>query len=84
MTSWRRQICRQVGERMKNKEQIQRDLAIAFDFVEQLVETPKMLDNIPDGSSIAFLDEENVKREKPTKKDVVKKYAKIKRHFEVL
>lgn len=69
---------------MKNNEQIQRDLAIAFDFVEQIIETPDMLDKIPEGSSITFLDDENVKTEKLKHKNTSKKYVKVKRHFEVL
>ena len=69
---------------MTNKEQIQRDIAIAFDFVEQIIDSPDMLDKIPEGSSITFLDEENVKPEKSIEKDTKKKYVKVKRHFEVL
>jgi len=69
---------------MKNKEQIQRDIAIAFDFVEQIIETPDILDKIPDGTSVTFLDSENVKPEKPVSRSTSKKYIKVKRHFEVL
>lgn len=69
---------------MTNKEQIQRDIAIAMDFVEQIIDNPDILDKIPDGAAITFLDEENVKPEKFIKKDIAKKYVKVKRHFEVL
>lgn len=69
---------------MTNKEQIQRDIAIAFDFVDQIIETPDMLDQIPDGTSVTFLDSENVKPEKPIDKSTSKKYIKVKRRFEVL
>ena len=69
---------------MTNKEQIQRDIAIAFDFVEQIVDNPDILDKIPDGTSITFLDNENVKPEKLVTKDTAKKYVKVRRHFEVL
>ena len=43
---------------MTNKEQVQRDIAIAFDFVEQIIENPDILDKIPHGTSVTFLDEE--------------------------
>ena len=69
---------------MTNKEQIQRDMAIAFDFVEQIIDNPDILDKIPDDTSITFLDSENVKLEKPVSRDNSKKYVKVKRHFEVL
>jgi hypothetical protein len=69
---------------MSNKEQIQRDITIAFDFVEQIVDNPDLLDKIPDGAEITFLDNENVKPEKITLKDTSKKYVKVRRHFEVL
>ena len=69
---------------MTNKEQIQRDIAIAFDFVEQIIDNPDILDKIPDGTAITFLDSENVKPEKHISKNSAKKYVKVKRHFEVL
>lgn len=69
---------------MTNKEQIQRDIAIAFDFVEQILDNPDILDKIPDSTAITFLDGENVKPEKHIGRDTAKKYVKVKRHFEVL
>lgn len=69
---------------MTNKEQIQRDMAIAFDFVEQIIDNPALLDKIPEGSAITFLDEENKKTEKRINKIPEKKYVKVKRHFEIL
>jgi hypothetical protein len=69
---------------MTNKEQIQRDMAVAFDFVEQIVENPDIIDKIPEGSAVTFLDEENKKAEKKAKKNPAKKYVRVKRHFEVI
>ena len=69
---------------MSNKEQIQRDIAIAFDFVGQIIDHPDLLNKIPDGAEITFLDNENVKLEKLVIKDTAKKYVKVRRHFEVL
>jgi hypothetical protein len=69
---------------MTNKEQIQRDIVIAFDFAEQIIDNPSMLDKIPEGASITFLDDENIKPEKRLDKRLSKKYVKVKRHFEVL
>ena len=69
---------------MTNKEQIQRDIVIAFDFAEQIIDNPEILDKIPEGSSVTFLDDENVKSEKRLDKRPAKKYVSVKRHFEVL
>jgi hypothetical protein len=69
---------------MTNKEQIQRDIAIVFDFVEQIIDNPNILYKIPEGTEIAFLDDQNLKPEKSIDKGTVKKYVKVKRHFEVI
>ena len=69
---------------MTNKEQIQRDIAVAFDFVEQIIDNPELTDKIPEGSVITFIDEENNKRERHSSKTTQKKYVKVKRHFEIL
>ena len=69
---------------MTNNEQIQRDIAISFNFVEQVIDNPDILDKIPDGTAITILDGENVKSEKSISRDPAKKYVKVKRHFEGL
>ena len=69
---------------MTNKEQIQREIAVAFDFVEQIINNPELTDKIPEGSVITFIDEENAKTERQTSKFPQKKYVKVKRYFEVL
>jgi hypothetical protein len=69
---------------MTNKEQIKRDIVIAMDFAEQIIDNPSLLDKIPEGASITFLDDENIKPEKTTDISSSNKYVKVKRHFEVL
>ncbi len=69
---------------MTNREQIQRDIAVAFDFAEQIIDNPTILDKIPEGASVTFLNDENVKPEKRVDRRSEKKYVKVKRHFEVL
>jgi hypothetical protein len=69
---------------MTNKEQIQRDIAVAFDFIEQIIDNPDLTEKIPDGSAISFIDDENKKAEKQTTQIPFKKYVKVKRHFELL
>ncbi len=69
---------------MTNKEQIQRDIAITFDFIEQLIENPDLIERIPEGSAITFINETNARIEKHSGKIPQKKYVKVKRHFELL
>ena len=46
---------------MTNRELIQRDIAVVFDFAEQIIDNPDLLDKIPDGTAISFLNEEEKK-----------------------
>jgi hypothetical protein len=68
---------------MTNREKIKKDMAVAFDFVEQVLASPDMLDKIPDGSAIRFLDSEQENREKKVDKRK-KQYVRVKKHFELL
>jgi hypothetical protein len=69
---------------MTNKDQIKKDIVVAFDFAEQIIDNPAILDKIPEGASVTFLDDENIKTEKLADKIPSKKYVSVKRHFEVL
>jgi hypothetical protein len=71
-------------KKMTNKEQIQRDIAVAFDFIEQIIENPDLTEKIPDGSVISFIDNQNKKIEKQAARLPSTKYVKVKRHFELL
>lgn len=68
---------------MSNREQICKDMAIACDFIEQIISDPTILDKIPDGAVISFLDSQNIKPEKEIKY-IKRKYIKVKRQFEIL
>ena len=68
---------------MSNKEQIRKDLAVACDFIEQIISDPTILDKIPNEAAISFLDSENTKPEKEIK-STQRKYVKVKRQFEVM
>ena len=39
---------------MNNTEKAKKDIEMAFDFARYLIDHPEELDNIPDGSEIAF------------------------------
>jgi len=69
---------------MINKDQIKNDMAIGFDFVEKILQNPTLLDKIPDGASISFLDSDHPKVENPKLGNPNKKYVKVSREFVIL
>jgi len=69
---------------MTNREHIKRDIAIAFDFIEQIIDNPEMLDKIPEGSTITFLDEGDKRANKNSIGEPERMYVKVKRNFEIL
>ena len=68
---------------MNDNDEIRKDIVVAFDFVEQILEKPELLEQISDGEEIKFLDNETPKIEK-IKGTSAKKYVKVKRQFEFL
>lgn len=69
---------------MKNKEQIQKNISLTFDFIEQIIDNPELLEKIPEGSVVTFVNEPNVLIEKQSTRIPNKKYVRVKRHFEIL
>lgn len=68
---------------MTNKEKIKKDIAVAFDFAENIVNDPDLLEKISNGVSVRFLDSGTVN---PEKKDDrrKRKYVRVKNQFEML
>ncbi len=69
---------------MKNKEKIERDLAIGMDFVENIIQNPELLDDIPDGTTISFLDSTTRKTETNKEQNLNRKYVRVNRKFQLL
>ena len=68
---------------MTNKETIERNIGLTFDFLKQALKTPSLLDNIADGSIIEFVDKDFSKKE--TKKTVKpNSYLRINTQFELV
>ncbi|HEY1872655.1 MAG TPA: hypothetical protein VGG71_16455, partial [Chitinophagaceae bacterium] len=49
---------------MTKKETINRNIGLTFDFIRQAVNEPDLLDKIPDGSSLEFVEKDFVKKKK--------------------
>lgn len=69
---------------MQNNEKIKRDLAIGLDFVETIIRNPGLLDEIPNGTTISFLDRTASKTETKKEQRMKRKYVKVERKFELL
>ena len=69
---------------MQDNEKIKRDLAIGMDFVESIIQNPELLDDIPNGTTISFLDNAMSKTETKKEQKMKRKFVKVKRKFELL
>jgi len=68
---------------MTNKETVNRNLGLSFDFIRQIVKNPEMIDRIENNSTIEFLQKDYPEREK-TKRIIADKFIKVKRNFEMI
>jgi len=68
---------------MTNKEYVDRNIGLTFDFLRQIIDDPSVLDNIQDGAIIDFVEKDFTKTEYPNS---VKpnKYIKVNNHFELI
>ncbi|MFO7790465.1 MAG: hypothetical protein R6V32_07830 [Bacteroidales bacterium] len=69
---------------MMKSEKTESDLAIGLDFIENIIQNFGMLDDIPNGTTINFLDSATRKTETKEGQKINRKYVKVKRKFELL
>lgn len=68
---------------MTNKETINRNIGLTFDFVGQIIDDPELLDSVDDDSTIEFLQKDYPERESSRQK-VADKFIKVNRSFELI
>ena len=68
---------------MNKQEKIKNTIGLSFEFAEQIISDPDLLNNIPDGAYVFFIDGE-IKIKRGQDKQQKQKYVKVKRQFEVL
>ena len=68
---------------MTNKEYIDRNIGLTFDFLRQIIIDPSVLENIQDGAIIDFVEKDFTKTEYPNS---VKpnKYIRVNNQFELI
>ena len=68
---------------MTNKETVERNIGLTFDFLRQVLKDPSMLDEIPNGIVIEFVEKDFSKKETKISAKP-KRYLKVKSQFELL
>ena len=68
---------------MTNKETVNRNVGLTFDFIRQIVRNPEIIDKIENNSIIEFLQKDYPEREK-SKRIIADKFIKVKRSFEMI
>jgi len=68
---------------MNRKEYTERNIGLTFDFLIQVTADPSILENIPDGAVIEFIDKDYSKTEYP---HLIKpnSFIKVKNQFELI
>lgn len=71
---------------MTNKETVERNIGLAFDFVEYLIDNPDAIDTLPDNFNLEFVEKDfpqiERKGEIEVSANVKKKYVRVKNSFE--
>ena len=68
---------------MTNKETVNRNVGLTFDFIRQIVRNPELINKIENNSTIEFLQKDYPEREN-TKRIIADKFIKVKRNFEMI
>jgi hypothetical protein len=68
---------------MTNKETVNRNIGLTFDFLKQIIKNPELVDQIKDDSVIEFLQKDNPVKE-TNNREVADKFIKVKRNFELI
>ena len=67
---------------MTKNEIVNRNIGLSFDFLREIIKNPKLIDNLPDGTNIEFVEKDFLKKE--NKKTRKTKYYKVKSVFEMV
>ena len=68
---------------MTNKETVNRNIGLTFDFVRQIIKNPELIDKLEDNSIIEFLQKDYPEREN-VKHILPNRFIKVKRDFEFI
>ena len=69
---------------MTKKETIKRNIGLTFDFLRQVVKQPSLLNKIPTGSTLEFVEKDFSKIEKKRKSKARRKYMRVKSELQLV
>ncbi|MBM4167407.1 MAG: hypothetical protein FJ218_10890 [Ignavibacteria bacterium] len=71
---------------MTKNETIERNITLTFDFLRQVIKEPSIIDDIPNGSTIEFVQKDLPIHETrtPRRKELTKQYLKVNHQFEAI
>ncbi len=72
---------------MTNKETVERNIGLTFDFVNHLIDEPNLVENLPGNFDLEFIEKDfpNVEKkhqDKKSKTKTNKKYVRVRNSFE--
>ena len=71
---------------MTNKETVTRNIGLTFDFVNHMIDNPKLIETLPDKFKLKFVESDFVsidtERKAKQTKNLREKYVKVKNAFE--
>ncbi len=70
---------------MTNKETIERNIGLTFDFVNHLIENPDLVENLPGNFQVEFIEKDfpNIEKKQHEKESKTeRKYVRVRNSFE--
>lgn len=72
---------------MTNKETIERNIGLTFDFVNHLIDNPVVIENLPNDFKVEFIEKDFPNIEKSEQSDldprIRRKYVRVRNTFEI-
>ena len=73
---------------MTNKEHVNRNIGLTFDFVHSLMENPKLIDQLPEKFRLEFIEKDFSQMDSDQKEkhndQLIKKFVKVRNKFEMV
>jgi hypothetical protein len=69
---------------MTNKETVERNIGLTFDFVNHLIDNPNLVQDLPEDFKLEFLEKDFPNLEKKEEKElkIKRKYVRVRNSFE--
>lgn len=72
---------------MTNKETVERNIGLTFDFVNHLIDNPSLAENLPEDFKLEFIEKDfpNIEKKEQLEPDpkIKRKYVRVRNTFEI-